>query len=182
MAKTKTWHSAFNRRALSRPMRIGLESGIIHRKISLFDYGCGFGGDVSRLRKNGITANGYDPYYFPRNQLIYSDIVTCLFVIDVIPDEDMRYAVLKKCWLLSRDHLIVAARMDGTARSLGVKSGDGMAKQRTFQRGWTQPQFRDFVETCLHQRTTLLHDGFVILSKLESPLLFRGSVNKRLPT
>jgi len=151
-------------------MRSALEAGVINRKTKVFDYGCGFGGDVNCLRALGISANGYDPYYFADNDLIYSEVVTCLFVVDIIPDSEMRVAVLKKCWLLSRDHLIVAVRTDGTARSRGVESGDGLAKQRMFQRGWTQPEFRDFIENSLQQRTTLLNDGVVLLSKVDKAL------------
>lgn len=40
---------------LSRPMRLALEDGLLAPGTSIFDYGCGRGGDLERL-----TALGYE--------------------------------------------------------------------------------------------------------------------------
>jgi len=131
---------------------------------TVLDYGCGFGGDVERLRKSGFDAIGYDPYYAPSTQLRVSHVVTLLFVIDVIEDEAERAAVLRQAWWLCSKHLIVAVRQDGETR-VGTPLNDGFKNRRTFQRGWSQPEFRAWVEQTLNQQTYRLGDGVSLISK-----------------
>jgi len=150
---------------MSRPMRFCIQNQIILKKDSIFDYGCGRGFDIKKLRELGYKANGFDPYYAKENPLIYSDVVTCLFVLDVIENHSDRVEVLKKIWLLSRKLLVVAVRQDGEIRTRGTPLNDGYIRLRTFQRGWHQPEFRAFIEDTLHQKTYLLGDGMVALTK-----------------
>ncbi|WP_041430360.1 hypothetical protein [Synechococcus sp. PCC 7502] len=159
--------SALRRNQLSRPIKQAIAKKIILPSDTIFDYGCGFGGDVERLRILGYKANGFDPYYARHNPLIYSDIVTNLFVIDVIENESDRIAVIKKCWMLCRKIFLLAVRMDGEIRSqtTGRFYNDGRIRLRTFQRGWHQPDFREFVEDTLQQKTYLFGDGMVALVK-----------------
>jgi len=150
---------------MSRPMKFCIHNQIILKKDSIFDYGCGRGGDINRLRELGYEANGFDPYYARENPLIYSDVVTCLFVLDVIEEHSDRIAVLRKIWHLSRKLLVIAVRQDGDIRTKGTALNDGYIRLRTFQRGWHQPEFRKFVEETLNQKTYLLGDGMIALTK-----------------
>ena len=46
-------------------MRLILDAGLVNPETELFDYGCGRGEDVDRLRGQGIRCNGWDPVHFP---------------------------------------------------------------------------------------------------------------------
>jgi hypothetical protein len=50
--------TAISRGALSRPLRLAVESGLIHPQSTVFDYGCGRGDDVQALRAHGIQSQG----------------------------------------------------------------------------------------------------------------------------
>ena len=51
--------AAITRIDLSRPVRLAIESGIITPATTIFDYGCGLGGDVQRLRAAGYHCEGW---------------------------------------------------------------------------------------------------------------------------
>ncbi len=64
-----------HRSRCSRPIAIAMADGIIREGTTVFDYGCGRGGDVTYLKKRGAEAHGWDPHYSPKATLKKSAIV-----------------------------------------------------------------------------------------------------------
>lgn len=91
-------------------MRVALEYGIIRSGDTIFDYGCGLGGDIARLSSLGYQCKGWDPFYRPDAALEEADIVNLSYVINVVEDSEERVAAIRKSWSLTRRALIVAAR------------------------------------------------------------------------
>lgn len=126
--------TAIKRNALSAHMKELDALGVLKRGVSLLDYGAGRGDDVRALKRKGLQAWGYDPHFYPDGQKKRADIVALGYVINVIEDAKERKAVLKEAHRLSRDLLVVSARIgepDGkvTRYKDGVKTSAG-----TFQR------------------------------------------------
>ncbi len=86
MATVTRHKTAINRIDLSRPVRLALEDGVISDQTSVFDYGCGKGGDLRRLQERGISCSGWDPAHYPQGEKTKSDIVNVGYVINVIED------------------------------------------------------------------------------------------------
>jgi SAM-dependent methyltransferase len=81
------WRTAIQRSKLSTPAAWLLKNGKLQSGRGL-DYGCGKGFDASHLR-----FEGYDPYYRPVMPEGLFDVITCTYVLNVLPPED-RIAVL----------------------------------------------------------------------------------------
>ncbi len=62
IARHKT---ALNRAELSRPFRTALADNILAEGRTIFDYGCGKGGDLRRLAAMGYDCAGWDPVHAP---------------------------------------------------------------------------------------------------------------------
>lgn len=60
----------------------------------LLDYGCGHGTDVKLLNLSGFTAKGYDPHFYPVKPDGQFDVLCCIYVLNVIPDEFERRDIL----------------------------------------------------------------------------------------
>ena len=103
--------AAMTRVELSRPVRLAIESGIITTDTTIFDYGCGLGGDVSRLQASGYNCEGWDPYYFPDIEPRSADIINLSYIINVIEDPVERDRSLVQAWELTGRVLIVAAQI-----------------------------------------------------------------------
>src|SRR5687767_2809350 len=101
--------TAMARTSLSRPMAVAYEDGVISAEKSVFDYGCGRGGDLRQLRQLGITAAGWDPSHQPDAPMRPADVVNLGFVINVIEDVHERGEVLRRAWSLAAQALVVAA-------------------------------------------------------------------------
>src|SRR5208337_1350480 len=78
--------TAIQRYRCSKPVAIALADGMISRATSVFDYGCGRGGDVQFLRSKKIQANGWDPHYYPDQSVAPADVVNLGYVLNVIED------------------------------------------------------------------------------------------------
>ena len=57
--------TAMERTSLSRPVALALGDGVIRDGHSIFDYGCGRGGDLQRLRALGFEAAAGQPAFAP---------------------------------------------------------------------------------------------------------------------
>ena len=153
MSTTRADRTAIRRSALSRPVALALDDGLIHQARSFFDYGCGRGDDLLRLHKLGIPVSGWDPAFFPDEERAASDIVSLGYVVNVIEDPDERVVVLTAAWELARKVLIVSARLDWEATDTAVDfQGDGIVTaKRTFQKflhaGRTSPVDRTSAPT-----------------------------------
>ena len=94
----KRERTAISRAFLSRPVTRALEDGVIGEGCTVFDYGCGRGGDVKRLRQLGYTAQGWDPNHQPDSPRQSADVVNVGYVVNVIEDPRERAAALREAW------------------------------------------------------------------------------------
>ena len=106
--------TALKRKDLSRPAKCALRDGLITAETSVFDYGCGHGGDVDLLRAQGIDCGGWDPVFFPDRPVQKADVVQLGYVINVIEESGERAETLERSWQLCSRLLVVAAQ-DATA-------------------------------------------------------------------
>ncbi len=143
--------AAIVRKNLSRPVRLTLEADLFTEGVTFFDYGCGYGGDIERIREKGFISDGYDPYYRPDTTPTPADIVNLGYVINVIEDKEERQQALLKAWELTRQVLIVSAQVLIDDGNLGlVAYEDGIITRRnTFQKYYQQEELKDYIDNVL---------------------------------
>jgi DNA phosphorothioation-associated putative methyltransferase len=142
--------AAITRIELSRPVRLAIESGIITIETTIFDYGCGIGGDVKRLKSAGYKCDGWDPYYFPDVEVRSADIVNLSYIINVIEDPDERDLALIHAWKLTGKVLIVAAQILVNDLRGVLAYGDGiLTKRNTFQKYYQQVELKEYIDRIL---------------------------------
>jgi DNA phosphorothioation-associated putative methyltransferase len=119
---------------------------------SFFDYGCGHGGDIERLKTLGYRADGYDPFYRPAVTPQHSDVVNLGYVLNVIEDVQERREALLRAWELTERVLVVSAQV-----LLNYLSGeplafsDGVITQRnTFQKYFKQEELAVYIQQVLN--------------------------------
>lgn len=158
--------TAMARTELSAPMKLAIEKGFIKPEHTILDYGCGRAGDVIRLRLKGLDITGFDPFFFPKNPLIKSDIVTLNYVLNVIESSVERVKVLRDAHQLATEYLIVAIRTD-TPPSSVLPYGDGhVTSHGCFQKHYSQQEAREFVKQTLNSEPLTLASGvFVVAAK-----------------
>ncbi len=129
---------------LSRPVRLAVSFGVLKKENTLFDYGCGHGEDIKLLGNQGYQTNGWDPYYFPQNQLQRADIINLGYVLNVIENEQERREALKNAWELTDKLLIVAAQISVGEPGKGhIAYNDGFVTARnTFQKYYEQNELK----------------------------------------
>lgn len=174
--------SAMRRGALSRPLAAAVAHGLVCPERSVFDFGCGRGDDVSRLRALGVQADGWDPAFFPAEHRQAADVVNLGFVVNVIEDRRERAAVLQDAWQLARSVLVVAARMVWEAKTLrGMSHGDGVVTGRgTFQKLFSQEELRSWIEQTLGTRPVAAAPGiFYVFRSSEDAQGFLASRVRR---
>ncbi len=146
---------------LSRPMSLAFEDELISLDVSVFDYGCGRGGDLRQLRSLGVDASGWDPAHDPTAPVKAADVVNLGYVINVIEDRAERSEALCKAWSLARSALVVAARPSWEAREVrGRPHGDGVVTAKnTFQKFYEQDELRKYIEATLGERALAAAPG-----------------------
>ena len=146
--RIKRYRTALNRSALSRPVRLAVEAGLIEESSSVFDYGCGQGDDLRTLSALGIQSYGWDPIYSPEERRREADVVNLGYVVNVIEDPKERVDILREAWELAKKVLIVSARL--TVEIKGTKYeayGDGYLTRRgTFQKFFEQHELREWID------------------------------------
>ena len=171
--------TALQRGGLSRPMRLAVDDGLILAgQTSVLDYGCGRGGDVTRLSRAGVQCAGWDPHHRPNGQLEPSDVVNLGYVINVIEDPHERQATVCRAWALARGVLIVSARLTSDSRDLeGVPFRDGLRTSTgTFQKLYTQDELRAWIDSTLGLRSAAAAPGVFLVFRhpaLEQTWLLR---------
>jgi hypothetical protein len=142
-------------------MALAFEDGLLTETCSVLDYGCGRGGDVDRLRRLGLAANGWDPIHCPDAALVPADVVNLGYVINVIEDQSERREALRKAWSLARSALVVAARPAWEARDVrGRPHRDGiLTAKNTFQKFYEQDELRAYIEATLGTRSVAAAPG-----------------------
>lgn len=162
--------TALHRVSLSRPVRQAIDDDVIDDSCEVFDFGCGRGGDVLRLRAAGLRAHGWDPAFAPDEALRAADVVNLGYVVNVIEDPGERAAALRNAWSLARRVLIVAARLTFDSKALsGAAWADGLRTSRqTFQRLYTQEELREWIDATLDASSVAAAPGiFYVFRRAE---------------
>jgi DNA phosphorothioation-associated putative methyltransferase len=143
--------TAIERNVLSTPMQYLWRHGYLDGRHSIFDFGCGRGGDLRALRLAGVDASGWDPHFAPGESQREADVVNLGFVLNVIENPTERREALTRAYALARRLLIVAVMIGGSATTDRFQRfGDGVLTQRnTFQKYFTQEEIRTYLETSL---------------------------------
>ncbi|MEU3297520.1 methyltransferase domain-containing protein [Streptomyces longwoodensis] len=115
---------------------------------SVLDHGCGRGVDVAHYRSVGLDAEGFDPhddFGWPRPARTGFDLVTSMFVLNVLPDPWQRIQALKDAASFARPggHVVVVTRSPEEISKAAADGGwtthhDGFWSSQskgTFQRG-----------------------------------------------
>ena len=144
--------TAIRRFQYSKPISLAMTHHLIRDDCTILDYGCGRGEDVSLLRKNGLKADGWDPYFRPDGPLKPADVVNLGYVLNVIENPTERTETLRKAYDLARRTLVVAVRVDQSLDK-GIPFQDGLITSRgAFQKLYSQSEFRQFVGETLGVR------------------------------
>lgn len=142
--------AAISRNDFSKPVRLVIEAGFLSQNHTFFDYGCGQGGDVDRVRKLGCTSSGWDPYYRPDIPLAAADVVNLGYIINVIESQAERREALIKAWSLTQQVLIVAAQVLLAQGNSQIAYGDGVITSRnTFQKYYDQEELKIYIDQLL---------------------------------
>ncbi|WP_105967601.1 methyltransferase domain-containing protein [Streptomyces geranii] len=115
---------------------------------SVLDHGCGRGADIAHYRAAGLDAEGFDPhddFGWPRPERTGFDLVTSMFVLNVLPDPWQRIQALKDAASFARPggHVVVVTRSPEEITKAAADCGwtahhDGFWSSQskgTFQRG-----------------------------------------------
>jgi DNA phosphorothioation-associated putative methyltransferase len=151
-----------SRTGLSRPMQQALEDGVVDPQQTVFDFGCGRGGDVQRLRALGLEAQGWDPAHRPNAPRVPADVVNIGYVVNVIEDRRERVQALQDAWTLAKRAMVVAARPDWELRDLTSaqpRSDGWITTTGTFQKFFAQDELRAWIDATLETQSVAAAPG-----------------------
>lgn len=174
--------TAMTRYALSAPFQALARYGLLARGWRIFDYGCGKGDDVSILRRNGLDARGWDPFYLPTAPKKRADIVNLGYVVNVIEKPAERVEALEQSYALCRRLLSVAAMLQTAAPEDALPYEDGVLSRRnTFQKYYTQEELREFIHGVLGEEPIAIAPGlhFVFKDKDEEQRFLESRQSSR---
>lgn len=143
--------TAISRVSLSRPVALALEDSVVSTNTTVFDYGCGRGGDVVRLNAIGVKTSGWDPSHSPTTPLEVADVVNLGYVVNVIEDPNERRNALVSAWGLTRHAMVVSARLSWEERGINARLHlDGyVTSTGTFQKFFEQEELRGWIDSTL---------------------------------
>jgi len=159
---TSPARTAMSRAGLSRPMQQALEDGVVDPGRTVFDFGCGRGGDIQRLRSMGIDVQGWDPAHRPDALQVPADVVNIGYVVNVIEDRQERAQALQDAWTLARRVLVVAARPEWELRDLKSahpRSDGWITAAGTFQKFFAQEELRAWIDVTLDTQSVAAAPG-----------------------
>jgi len=163
--------TAIDRSSLSAPMQTLFRHNYLQGQFSVFDYGCGKGDDLNILANHNVSAEGWDPIYYPENKIRKSDIVNLGFVINVIENPTERRETLLKGYRISKKLLVISVMLGGESiTNKFEKYGDGIITSReTFQKYYSQNEFREYLQDVLGETAIAIGPGifYVFKDKLE---------------
>ncbi len=159
--------TALVRTGLSAPVQLLIRHALLAPANAFFDYGCGRGDDIASLQAEGYSAHGWDPHYAADQPVLPAEVVNLGFVVNVIEDPAERVEALQRAFALAGRVLAVGVMLAGTDIA-GRPYQDGVVTQRnTFQKYFSQAEFKDYLEQVLHQPAFLVGPGvaFVFADK-----------------
>lgn len=178
--------TAIGRTDLSRPLKYAVADGLIHTETRVFDYGCGRGDDIKRLRAMGFDANGWDPVHCPDGEIRRSPVVNLGYVVNVIEDANERREALRKAWAVAETVLIVSARLTLERRALrnSREYADGCLTSRgTFQKFFDHQELRQWIDRSLKENAVPAAPGiFYVFKDDQSRVNFIASCYHRRRT
>jgi DNA phosphorothioation-associated putative methyltransferase len=151
--------TALTRNNLSAPIQLLLRHGLLAPDKTLFDYGCGKGDDIAGLTSAGIVAGGWDPHFAADQPIYDADVVNLGFVVNVIEDPAERVEAVQRAFKLARGVMSVAVMLHASDQT-GRPFADGYITSRsTFQKYFSQGEFKDYIEQVLHHEAFLAGPG-----------------------
>lgn len=164
-ATVERHRTAIKRYDLSRPIKIALERGLIQKRHTLFDYGCGHGMDIEALQGLGYTISGWDPAFRPKVPKTEADIVNLGYVLNVIENPRERIEAIKGAFALTRNALLVSVMAEGHQTEAHTRAcGDGfLTRNNTFQKFYPPGELEHFLETHLQADVVTLSLGICIV-------------------
>lgn len=183
MIEIQRHKAALHRNDISRPIRLGLDDGLVRPETRVLDYGCGHGEDMRQLKARGITCEGWDPVFRPNGERKSADVVNLGYVINVIEDSAERADVLRQAWELTEGVLIVAGRLAIEARQNTAASSfeDGyVTRLGTFQKLYQQHELRSWIEQSLGRDVVPAGPGvFYVFRDVQSQQSFLAARYRR---
>ncbi len=174
--------TAIKRYDISKPVKVSMERGILQKKHTFFDYGCGHGMDVEALAGLGYTADGWDPAFRPDAEKKQADIVNLGYVLNVIEEPAERIEAIKGAFNLAKRALIVSTLVTGQeteAHSCAFRDGF-LTKTNTFQKFYAPGELEDLIESTVQAEAVTLSLGICIVFKdPDEAELFEASRNRR---
>ena len=166
----KRHKTALVRYDLSKPVKTLLENGILGKKCTFFDYGCGHGSDVEGLSALGYEAAGWDPVHRPDDTKRKAQVVNLGYVINVIEDQIERVETLVEAWDHAEEVLIVSALVRGRDAYANARPyKDGLiTRNNTFQKYFDQTELQAFIENALHHDAIPVGLGMFYVFRIES--------------
>ncbi len=157
--------TAIVRTNLSAPIQLLLKHGLLDSSSTFFDYGCGRGSDIEVLKANGISANGWDPHYAKENPKSSAKVVNLGFVVNVIEDPVERVEAIQGAFDLC-DGVMSVGVMLYSGEASGRPYADGFLTSRnTFQKYFSQSEFKDYLEHVLNHEAFLVGPGIALVFK-----------------
>ena len=142
--------TAIRRIDLSKPIRMALQDGIVSSVTEVFDYGCGLGDDIRRLKDAGISSFGWDPAHQPGGTKRAADVVNIGYVVNVVARPDERAASLRDAWGYAKNVLVIAARLKAeNDRSFAAYEDGCITQLQTFQKFYEQHELREWITDTL---------------------------------
>jgi len=164
-------------------MSLALEDAVISTSTSVFDYGCGRGGDIVRLNALGVSASGWDPAHAPNDALESADVVNLGYVVNVIEDRNERQSILERAWGLARHVMVVAARPSWEERGITARPHvDGwVTSTGTFQKFFEQEELRGWIDSTLGVQSVAAAPGiFYVFRDPRDAQSFRARQVRRI--
>src|SRR5262249_17518847 len=143
---------------ISKPVKRLLEHGLLAKKDTFFDYGCGHGMDVEALQNLGFEAAGWDPILRPQAAKVAAAVVNLGYVLNVIEESNERVAALRDAYSLAERVLLVSTLVSGQERQAHHRPyRDGfLTKASTFQKFYAPGELEQFIDQTLgHEPITI---------------------------
>lgn len=111
----------------------------------ILDYGCGKGSDVSHLKKAGFESYGFDPHFQPDLPDIEPDLITCFFVLNVIPNREERKKTVARLAELCQDVFVVVRNGNDFSQNWTPYNDGVLTNKGTFQKGIDKNELADLL-------------------------------------